>query len=101
MIHVPWLRHGLLEHKSYTVKEYTHVTYITGKLFSVVVTIDCIKYDVTIQKPALQHGVCERVRDGVRTCAVESKPGMPCAACFIDVHTRLDPHTVCPTRWRL
>ena len=43
------------------------------------VSIESIEYDVTIQKPALQHGVCECVRVGVRTCAIEIKPGTLCA----------------------
>ena len=48
-------------------------------------SIDRIEYDVTIQISALQHGVCERVREPVRTCAVDIKPGTLRAACFIDV----------------
>ena len=37
---------------------------------------DCIEYDVTIQIPALQHGVCELVRVRMHACAREIKLGM-------------------------
>ena len=32
-----------------------------------------MEYEVTIQKPALQHGVCERVHEGVCTWATKIK----------------------------
>ena len=48
--------------------------------------IDQIEYDVTIQTSVPQHhGVCERVRVGVRAWAKEIKPVMLRADCFIDV----------------
>ena len=46
-------------------------------------SIDRIEYDVTVQISDLQHGVCVRVC--VRACAVQIKPRMLHAACFIDV----------------
>ena len=50
-------------------------------IFYVLYCIDRIEYDVTVQI----DGVCERVRVGVRACAVEIKPGTLRAACFFDV----------------
>ena len=44
--------------------------------------INFIEYDVIIQKPALQHGVFERVG----ACAIETKTEMLRAACFVDVY---------------
>ena len=54
--------------------------------FVKILFIDHIEYDVIVQISALQDGVCARVRVCVRACAVEIKPAMLRAACFIDVH---------------
>ena len=40
-----------------------------------------IEYDVTIQKPALQYGICEHVR--VHACAKEITSDMLRAACSL------------------
>ena len=56
-------------------------------VFLYISVIDRIEYEVTIQISALQHGLC--VLGCVRACAVEIKPEMLRAACFIDVHVRV------------
>ena len=42
-------------------------------------------YWIWRHRSALQDGNCGRVRGFVRACALEIKPGMLRAACFIDV----------------
>ena len=59
--------------------------------------IDRIEYDVTAQISALQDGVCVRVCE----CMCQRNQTGNAAWCVLRWCTRLDAHTVCPTRWRL